>query len=84
MKGDCATNPHYITYTLSLKGLENVIFELGSDRVKSGSARTTFTLAFESILHHKWCQRFLTRQGLPSNVSNMSNADRSLKLVNFF
>ena len=33
MNDDCTTNSHYLTYIFSLKSLENVLFELGSERV---------------------------------------------------
>ena len=37
MKDDRTTNSHYITYTFHLKGWENVLFELGSERVNGES-----------------------------------------------
>ena len=35
MKADYTTNSHYLTYTLPLKGWEYVLFEHGSEKVKS-------------------------------------------------
>ena len=34
MKDDYATNSHYLTHSFPLKGWENVLFELGSERVR--------------------------------------------------
>ena len=51
MKDDYTTNSHYITHTFSLKGWENVLFELGSERVHKDGVAAWRALLYTSGRH---------------------------------
>ena len=51
MKDDYTTNSHYITYTLLLTAWENVLFELGSERLTTYSRGCTRAASWRTRTH---------------------------------
>ena len=52
MKDDDTTSSHYLTYTFSSRGWENVLFELGSERVKHSSHFTPPDFCYRDADHY--------------------------------
>ena len=50
MKDDYTTNFHCITYTFLLKGWKNVLFELGSERVKTELKKVRLTISGSDVV----------------------------------